>query len=192
MTRISFSYFRLAWVAGLAVSVGIACDDSTGLLPPGAPNQVDTATFSALQGTPVPQPSGLDIVTNTVVRTDQGLAFDVAFDLDSTGAAVMKPAGLLGFQLEPGWRRTNQEFDAITRAPIEDYIVDSTLVLTVGDVFFARSRNSTAGCGPLGTVPRYGKFHVLDVNIQEKTVRLEFLIDVNCGYRGLEPGFPIS
>jgi hypothetical protein len=41
-------------------------------------------------------------------------------------------------------------------------------------------------------LPRYGKFRVLDLNIEERSVTLELLVDVNCGYRGLEPGFPSS
>lgn len=190
MTRISFLDFWLAALAGMAVATGIACGDATGLLPPIAANEVDTVTFAALQGTPVGQPSGLDIVNNRVLRTEQGRAFDVAFDFDSTDVAVLVPAGLLGFQAQPGWRRSDEEFDAIESAPLEDYVTDSTLALAVGDVFIARSRSSSSACSFLGAVPRYGKFHVLDVNLAERTIRLEFLIDVSCGYRGLQPGFP--
>jgi hypothetical protein len=192
MTRIFFFYFRLAVLAGMTFLAGIACGDTTGLLPPIAANVVDTATFAAIRGTPIGDPSGLDMVTNRVMRTDQGRAFDIAFDFDSADAAVLLPAGLLGFQAQPGWRRTNQEFSAITSAPIEDFVADSSLALTVGQVFFVRSRNSSSACGFLGAVPRYGKFHVLEINLQDRSIRLEFLVDVNCGYRGLEPGFPTS
>ena len=68
--------------------------------------------------------------------------FDLLFDIDSAGTAQLIPAGLLGFQAEPAWRRTNQEFSAITSAPTEDYTNDQELVLAVGDVFFGRSRNT--------------------------------------------------
>jgi len=192
MTRIFFFYFRLAVLAGTTFLTAIACGDSTGLLPPIAPNVVDTATFAAIRGTPIADPSGLDMVTNRVTRTDRGQLFDVAFDFDSAGVAVLLPAGLLGFQPQVGWRRSNQEFDAIRSAPVEDFVADSSLALTVGQVFLVRSRNSSSSCGFLGAVPRYGKFHVLEIDPQGRSVTLEFLVDVNCGYRGLEPGFPTS
>jgi hypothetical protein len=41
-------------------------------------------------------------------------------------------------------------------------------------------------------LPRYGKFQVLAIDPAQRTVTLEFLIDRNCGYRGLEPGLPDS
>jgi hypothetical protein len=192
MTRISFPYFRLAVVAWVASWASIACSDATGLFPPTHANEVDTVTFAAIRRTPIPQPSGFDIVNNQVARTEQEVAFDVAFDFDSNEVARLVPAGLLGFQREPGWRRTNQAFDEITSAPTEDYVNDSTLALAVGDVFIVRSRNSTTNCAVLGSLPRYGKFHVLELNLGERSIRLEFLVDVNCGYRGLQPGFPTS
>jgi hypothetical protein len=41
-------------------------------------------------------------------------------------------------------------------------------------------------------VPRYGKFHVLALDPTERTVTLEHLINLNCGYRSLTPGTPES
>ena len=193
MRPISFTHFRLATAASVVIWTAVACGDSTGLPPATIPNWVDTITLAAIQNTPIPDASALDILTARKTRTDQGQPFDLLFDIDSTGNAMLIPAGLLGFPAESGWRTTTQEFSAITSAPTEDYTGDQELVLAVGDVFFARSRSSGTGCEILGTaLPRYGKFHVLALDTQERTVTLETMVDLNCGYRGLEIGFPTS
>jgi hypothetical protein len=36
----------------------------------------------------------------------------------------------------------------------------------------------------------YGKFEVLAIDTTARRVDLRVLVDQNCGYRGLEPGFP--
>ncbi len=170
----------------------MACSDSTGLLPPVFPNTVDTVTLAALRDTPVSIPSAYDMVFVSRARTDLGQPFDFAFNIDSAGSPVILPAGLLGFQMEAAWRRSSREFAQIASAPTEDYTPDEPLTVALGDVFLARSRNSSSGCGYLGSLPRYGKFRVLDLNVEERSITLEMLVDVNCGYRGLEPGFPSS
>ena len=151
MRPISFTHFRLAASASVVIWAVVACGDSVGLPPATIPNWVDTITLAAIQNTPIPDASALDILTATKTRTDMGQPFDLLFDIDSTGTAMLIPAGLLGFQTQAGWRATTQEFSAITSAPAEDYTGDQELVLVAGDVFFGRSRNSSTGCEFLGT-----------------------------------------
>ena len=187
-------FAHLAWAGTVTLAVGVAaaCGDSTGLVPAVFPNEVDTVPRAALRDTPIQSASGFDIVFKTLARTDQGRPFDFAFDVDSAGNAVVLPAGILGFQKEAGWRRSTREFAEVRSASIEDYTVDSPLIVAVGDVFLARSRNSSEGCSYLGSLPRYGKVHVLEVDMQARSLTLELLVDMNCGYRGLEPGLPSS
>lgn len=191
MRSISFAHLVLAGSVTFAVGSATACSDATGLLPPAFANVVDTVTLAALRDTPVPIPSAYDIVFASRARTDLGAPFDFAFDIDSAGPVIV-PAGLLGFQMEAAWRRSSREFAQITSAPTEDYTPDERLTVAVGDVFLFRSRNSSSGCVYLGSLPRYGKFRVLDLNVEERSITLEMLVDINCGYRGLEPGFPSS
>ena len=73
-----------------------------------------------------------------------------------------------------------------------DYEIDSALLVTPGTVFLARSRSSSVLCSFLGSLARYGKFHVLDIDTGNRSVTLELLVDLNCGFRGLEPGIPTS
>ncbi len=192
MKRISFSHFWLSASVSLALWGAVACGDSLGLPPASFPNFVDTVTLFALRGTPITTPSAYDILTRTAARTDTGAVFDFAFDFDSTGAAVLFPAGVLGLPPEAGLQLSTETFESIVRAPTDEYVVDSVLTISVGNVFIGRSRNSAVLCVFLGALPRYGKFRVLDVNRQDRTVTLESLVDLNCGFRGLEPGFPTS
>jgi hypothetical protein len=67
------------------------------------------------------------------------------------------------------------------------------LAIDVGTVFLARSRSVPDGCSAItGALPRYGKFEVLSIDAAERVVTLQTLINVNCGYRQLEPGLPDS
>ena len=182
------------WLTSLTTSVAIvalACDD-TGLFPPGFPNSVDTVTLYALRGTPITAPSAYDIASGTVARTDRGDALDFAFDIDTAGSAVLLPAGRLGLTAQAGLQLSAKTFDELDRAPYDDYVVDSVLTVSVGDVLVGRSRNASGNCYYYGALPRYGKFRVMELDLDNRTITLEALVNVNCGYRGLEPGYPTS
>ncbi|MGD2136144.1 MAG: hypothetical protein PVF27_08290, partial [Gemmatimonadales bacterium] len=83
-------------------------------------------------------------------------------------------------------------FDSIIEAPAEGYEKDSVLTIAPGMTFLARSRAVSSLCGFLGALPRYGKFRVLEVDETARTVTFEHLVNLNCGYRQLEPGIPTS
>ncbi|KPJ93002.1 MAG: hypothetical protein AMS18_06220 [Gemmatimonas sp. SG8_17] len=192
MTRISLKCFWLATLVWLSVWGLSACDSSGGLFPASVPNVIDTVTLYALRGTPLTVPSAFDIIYGESARTEKGEVFDFAFDIDSAGNPLILPAGVLGLAPEAGILPSEESFEAIDRAPDRDYTVDSTFTVSTGDVFIARSRNSSVLCTYLGSLPRYGKFHVLALDAQERSVTLEFLVNSNCGFRSLEPGIPTS
>ena len=136
-------------------------------------------------------------VQAAIVLGRDGLPIDssVRDGVDVEGVAALVPpvvaaCGALGLPAEPGVLLTDQAFDALTSAPLEGYVTDSALVVAANTVFVVRSRSSTVQCALAGGLPRYGKFHVLNVDLAARTVTLEMLVDLNCGYRGLEPGTP--
>ncbi len=193
MKRILFSRFWLSCAGSLGLFAAVSCGADLGLPPAGAPNFSDTLTLFALQGTPITAPSAFDIVLGTIARTQQGEQFDFAFDFDSAGTPAIFPAGTLGLPQEAGIKVSDQAFDAILRAPADGYVVDKSTPLSLGLVFIARSRNSNLGtCLFLGALPRYGKFRVLELDLVERSVTMESLVDINCGFRDLQPGFPTS
>ena len=137
-----FESITRAWKSRGA-SAAVACDD-TGLIPASIPNSVDTVTLYALRGTPIPSKSAFDIAWGIAARTDEGEAFDFAFDIDTTATAVILPAGALGLTPQAGLQFSDKTFEEVDEAPYDDYVVDSVLVVSVGDVLIGRSRN-TAG-----------------------------------------------
>jgi hypothetical protein len=196
----SFSDFRLAGLVAMGAVVGsLGCGDSLGLPPPNFANVVDTTTLFALQGTPISSPSGYDMVSLSTSRlstsrTDLGQLFDLAFDIDQMGRALIYPASALGVQNEAALRVSSDEFDRIDRAPTEGYQADSAIVARADLVFLflARSRAEATFCGFLGRIPRFGKFHVLAVDSDARSVTMELLVNVNCGYRALTTGLPAN
>lgn len=172
-----------------------ACDDSLGLPNPAFANRVDTITLYALNGTPIRLPSAYDVVTASDSRTERGDPFDFAFNIDENGTALILPPGAMGgaFPKLAGVLLSDEEFESIRSAPLEEYVADSAIAIAESSVFVVQSRpERTPDCLFLGALPRYGKFRVLALNPTERSVTLELLVDINCGYRGLEPGFPAS
>lgn len=192
MTRISLSRIWLGAVAATLLGSAAGCGGDIGLPPPTFENVVDTSTFYALSGTPVWDPSAMDLVTGSLVRLDLGDAFDFAFELDATAGALLLTASMLGNNTEAGISPQSVPFDSVLTAPEEGYVIDSVVPIKVGDVFVARSRFTQDGCQVAARLPRYGKFEVLAIDSQTRTVDFKRLLNGNCGYRDLEPGLPVN
>ena len=191
MPRISF--WHLAFGLSNAAVLLAACGDPYGQTAT-VENAVDTVTLYALRDTPIRLPSGYNMIPPAgpqVVQTQTTPDFDFAFDIDSGAAALVYPAGALGLSRQPGLLPMNRSFEDVRRAPDEGYRADSAIIVTPGSVFVARSRVTSALCLYVA-VPRYGKFHVLALDTIARSITLEALVDLNCGFRGLEPGIPGS
>ena len=174
----------------LAFALG-ACSSSTDLPDPSLANIIDTTTIWALQGTAIADPSGFSLPDRLAVRTDQSAAFDFAFNIDGAGKPVFLPIDLLGLGAvsgtNPGLLITTQPFDSVTFAITGDsYVTDDTVNVVVGSTYYARSR---VVCTTLA-VPMYGKIEILSVDADARSVTFRYLVDSNCGYLGLEPGYP--
>ncbi len=185
MRTLSFVFVVLALAA--------ACGDPLGLPPPAIPNRTDTVSLYALSGTPVTTPSAYVISFRQVVRTDQSAqGFDFAFDIDSTGRAVLLPTGALKLPRASGIRLTSEPFDSILVATTGGYQGDSAVAVDSNTVALLHSRPLVCSFGI--TSIYYAKLHVLRVDTTSgpngRRIDFEILNNVNCGYRGLEPGLP--
>ena len=182
--------FALA-VSGTLFAVA-ACDNPLAL--PAAVDQsfIDTLTLSALRGTPITAPSGYNITLRLPARTDRGTeAFDFAFDIDPDGTPLIFTTGALGLAASSAIQMSNKTFADIRIAPLDNYERDSSLVVGLDSIFIVRSTPTTLGCIIfIGALPRYGKFRVLTIDANARQITLEALVNVNCGFRGLEPGLP--
>jgi hypothetical protein len=179
---------RLALRCAVASAAALAgCAEETGPLDPTTPNAVSTVSLWAVSGTPVYHPSAYDIKAQQVVRISQTLVLDFAFDIEPGGEAQLVPTDVLGLTGRAGLQRTTAAFEAVVVAPTAGYLDSSAVTVTVGDVVLVRSRPDNCF---IGTVPYYAKLRVLAVNDLDRRLDMEILSNVNCGWRGLEPGLP--
>jgi hypothetical protein len=165
-----------------------ACGDDFQLPPARATNILGTASLYALTGTPVGTPSGYQLEFRREVRTDQTTAFDFAFDITPAGEPVFLPTGPLGLGEASGLMISPEPFDSIEVAPNSGYVYDSSTTAAVGAELLVQSRVTTCSYG--GTASYYAKLRVLAVDSSQRRVDFEILVNINCGYRGLEPGLP--
>lgn len=179
---------RLSLGLPLIAALLAACDNTTGLLPPNTANVVDTISLFALDGTPVAAPSGYRLSDGAVVRTDQAIDIDFAFNITPAGQAVLLPTGALGLGRLSGIQTQSVPFDAITTAPNGQYVDTLPVAIDSGSVVVVHSR--PIGTCVVGIVFLYGKFEVLAIDTTARRVDLRVLVDQNCGYRSLEPGLP--
>jgi len=159
-----------------------------------SPNQTDTVSLYALSGTPISLPSGFSIAARHTVRTELASAFDFAFDIDTAGRALLLPTGTLKLGKHSGLQISAQPFDSIKIAPTSNYNLDSALVVHDSSVVIAYSNLSVCGASLGVPYPYYAKLHVLTIDTTStpngRRIDFEILTDLNCGYRGLEPGVP--
>ena len=185
----SLSWLHLATLTGFVFLAAAGCS-GTSLPPARIPNIIDTSTFYALQSTNVPTASAYDVANGQPARLELGQSFDFAVDIAGKGQAVIIPAPVLGIPSEAGVQPTDEDFSSITRAPLEDYIKDTRITVAVNGVFLAQSRVTADFCQFVAAAPRYGKFKVIAVDMQARTVQIESLVNRNCGYRDLTEGIP--
>ncbi len=172
-------------VVCLVATLSLACGSSTGLPPASIENVVDTVTLFALEATPLERPGAINLVSGETVRTDRTDDFDISFTLDST--ATLWPTLPVGFEARSGIQQSSESFDQIIVAPDQDYTTEEPVPIAVGDVLVMHSR-PTPCFG--STLVIYGKVEVIAIDATAGTLDLKILINLNCGYRNLQPGIP--
>ena len=121
--------FRIAAVAVCVVSAFVgACGDLTGV--PASLNTVsDSTNVYALNGAPSGAPTALHVFSGTLLPVTSSFVFDVAFDIDAGGNAVLLPQRAVASRLTSthsvGLQKLNAPFDAVTSAPKSGYRADT-------------------------------------------------------------------
>jgi hypothetical protein len=195
--------------AGVIACVAVVgCNSDAFSYKPTLAARVDTVTVYALNGTSAALPSGINIAAGQLsgdtailrplaVPSDGGTVFDLAIDIDPAGAVVAYPAPLVvrSATRRVGLQKLTTPFDQIGQAPQNGYGYDSVEVsLTTSDVLIVQAQRAGLGerCGDRSTYGYdpvlYAKAQVISVNTVDRSVKMQFVLNPNCGFRGLKPG----
>jgi len=189
---------RLALLATMFVVVVLnACGDPTSIKASYS-TTVDTLSLYALSGTPPSYPSGIALLSRQVVRVDGFATFDIAFDINEAGAAIIYPVRLVvsspGGSRAVGMLKSAQSFDEVLEAPKTGYQSDSAFVMTAGETVIIQSPHNFRGdlCQFSINPNIYAKLAVDSVNLASRTLYLRMGLDPNCGFRSFTAGVPTS
>jgi hypothetical protein len=189
---------RLALLATLFVTAIVsACGDPTNLKA-SLFNTVDTLSVYALSGTPPTYPSGISIVARQAVRVDGFAGFDVAFDINSSGQAVIYPVKLVvasaGGARPVGLQKVPGTFETVLDAPKSGFQTDSAVVAGVGEVVVMESTHNSNGdvCSFSLSPNLYGKISIESIDLVARIIKIRLGVDPNCGFRSFADGVPTS
>jgi len=174
-----------------------ACGDPTNIQA-NIPTSVDSLSLFALSGTPPTYPSGIAILSRQPVRVDGFASFDIAFDINAAGNAVIAPVKLVvvtpGGSRPVGLLRVAGTFETALEAPKSGYELDSSLVLVPGEVIMVQTPHNTQGdlCQFAINPNIYAKITVDSVVLASRTLFLRLGLDPNCGFRSFADGIPKS
>jgi hypothetical protein len=182
-------------VAALAV-VAIACGDPT---KPKATsiNALSSYSLSAFTGAPANAATAISFFGGVgtaagPVHADSRFAFDVAFDLDSVGRAVIYPVRTVGSGLAGSLKRVGLQvvpgtFDALTIAPATGYDTLAVQTVAPGAVLAVELLDNNFCLYSLGGQTLYAKLVVDSVKLGTRQLFARSVVDPNCGYRSVVP-----
>lgn len=172
---------------------GVACGDFTGV-PASLPTVTTTGTVYAINGAPVGAPTAFHMFSGTLLPANANFVFDVAFDLDATGNAVLLPQRAVATGLTSthtvSLQKVSGQFDALTSAPKSGYRADTALVVSLNQVVAIQSSDPNA-CGvSLTGSTLYAKLVVTAIDRAAKQLTVLYTVDPNCGFFSFASGLP--
>jgi hypothetical protein len=173
----------------------VACDDSNPFAAQ-LPTSQDVYTLFALTGTPPAYPSGLNTFARSPTRVDGNASFDVAFDINADGKAVLYPVKLIVTSVNGdrpvGLRKVAGTFASITEAPTGTYQTDSAIVAAKGEIVVVEANRGSSGdvCSFNISPNIYTKILVDSIDVASHTITIQTVMDPNCGFRSFADGIP--
>lgn len=175
---------------------GTACDDTNNMLmPASSENTARIFSVFALSGTSATLPAAYQFTSERLARPqlllNGGVNFDVAFDLTADNKVKLLPVRLV-VPLPPagvtsvGMLKSTSAYSALARAPDRGYIIDSALVVGIGETVVLQ----LPGSGCIYGEPYYAKMVVDSIIAAERRIVFGSLVNRNCGFRALTVGIP--
>lgn len=158
--------------------------------------QTDSFVVYAITGTSVSFPTTYLAAARAVTILTGAGNFDVAFDIDAQGKAVLYPTRLvvsaITFIRDVGLQKVAGDFETVVRAPSSGYITDQPLVLGKGEVAVLQTaRNSSNDVCTFGISPFiFAKINVDSINLTNRSIFIKTLVNPNCGFHSLKTGVP--
>lgn len=180
-------------LGGTGVLGTAACDDP---FSPRAtvPVRTDSFVVYSVSQTPVSAPAAFNVVFFTTLRLEPTYGFDLVFDIDDDGKAVLIPVRLVGGALTSarrvGLQRITVPYDEMTRAPTSGYKYDSTLALDVGEAALVELQTDVCQFQQSRFV--YAKLQIKAIDPVSRTIVFRITYDPNCGFRSFLPGVPTN
>jgi hypothetical protein len=179
--------FRLSIVAASAL-LAAACGE-TQRLPAMGTVFSDTLIVYALTGTDISYPTALNVQELAVVRATGAFDYEIAFDIDATGKAVLYPVEFLvaeeAASRRVGIQKIDVPFESLTSAPRTGYVYDQPTTLANGE-----SVAIEAGIPCQYPYPQvvFAKLMVDSVSVAKRAIYFHAVTDPSCGFRSLVPG----
>jgi hypothetical protein len=186
---------KIALGAAAATLIFVACDDSNPFAAQ-LPTTLDSYVIFALTGNPPTLPSGLNTFSRTATRVDGNAAFDVAFDIDKDGNAILYPVKLVVSSISGnrpvGLKKVPGTFASILSAPTGVYQGDTAVVAAKGEVVVVETYRGGSGdiCSFNLSPYIYSKINIDSVNVVTRTISISSVLDPNCGFRSFADGIP--
>ncbi len=148
----------------------------------------------AMNGTAASLPAAILLRVVSAVPVTADFNFDIALDLDDTGAVVVHTVKSVASEFVPAHRvgldTSALGFQQVTRAPASGFHYDSSMVVRVGQTVLVQSIDP--GCSIYSLLGQnvHAKLVVDSVKRADRRIFLHLFVDPNCGFRSLEPGTP--
>ena len=145
----------------------------------------------ALTGAPVSAPTAILFLGGSTIA-DASFAFDVAFDIDNTGATRLYPVrslagGLVGVQKRVGLQVVPGSFESLREAPSTGYDTLGFKTVTPGTVLAVEIQDVNTCLYSLNGTNLYAKLVVDSIHTSERRIFGRTVTDANCGFREVMP-----
>lgn len=178
----------LGFAASIAACKGFTAIDAS------FQNVTATDTVYALNGGPPNSDNSFNFFQGITNRADQGFGFDLAFDIDNAGNAVIIPARVLATNFSNpssiGLQRATTSFEAISEAPRDGYRADTAMTVGVGQAVIIEVHDINSCLYALKGQSYFSKLVVTEVDPVLKRIAFMVTVNRNCGFHSFAPGLP--
>jgi hypothetical protein len=184
---------RRLLVVGVVPACVLACKGLTSVAA-SYDNVTAVLTVYPINGSAPGAPTAIGLFAGAPTHADQAFAYDLAFDLDTSGNVVLIPprqlATLLSSPYSVGLQVVPGSFVALDHAPKSGYTVDSLLVVPLHTVVAIESHDFGRCQFAIKGQSYFSKLVVDSINPTTKRISATVTVDRSCGFYSFANGKP--